>query len=360
MKQPKNKTHSIIFGLYAMTTLCLAASISGTFAWYTYSTRTGLSFEGASVADAGSLQIGVVSDVRVPDYEEYSFVEDATVYGKYIYWSMTGLSASRINHILELNGSATNAITAITSGKYHGDGEDFTLYSTPLHGTNYITDPNINSTVSYAKKSEYVTLPLAFRLEDKDIPGKYTRDKNIYFTQCDITSREKISDSIRIFAYQNTPSEGNLINPNERYDGSDTVGGVLDLDLSGYYDTWTDPDTDKMYELPYGEFVDGQYFYKNAPLESDYGGLEREEIDTFHSNHRAGTYEIDWTKTTPETAEFKGMSNFMNHRITMSTTNGTGNYAYLTMVIYLEGWDLSVVNSELGHEFSMDLAFEMD
>ena len=139
MKQKKNKTHYVILGLYAMTALCLTASISGTFAWYTYSTRTGLTFEGASVADAGSLQIGVVSDVRIEDYEDYSFVEDQCR-GKYIYWSMTGLSAARINHILEANGSATNMVTAMTSGKYHGDGSNFKLYSTPLHGSNYIFD----------------------------------------------------------------------------------------------------------------------------------------------------------------------------------------------------------------------------
>ena len=117
MKQKKNKTHYIIFGLYGMTSLCLAASISGTFAWYTYSTRTGLTFEGASVADAGSLQIGVVSDVRIVDYGDYHFIEDTSVKGKYIYWSMSGLTADRINHVIEANGSATNRVAAMTSGK---------------------------------------------------------------------------------------------------------------------------------------------------------------------------------------------------------------------------------------------------
>lgn len=360
MKQKKNRTHFVILGLYAMTGLCLTASISGTFAWYTYSTRTGLTFEGASVADAGSLQIGVVSNVRIDDYEDYSFVEDTSIPNKYIYWSMTGLNAKRINHILTANGSATNKVCAMTSGKFHGDGSEFKLYSTPLHGSNYVLDLNVNSTITYAKKSDYVTLPLAFRLENQDKPGTYTADKHIFFTQCDITSREKISDAVRIFAYSGNEANGNLINPNERYDGYDIVGGVLDLDLNGYYDTWTDPDTDKQYEFPYGEFVGGQYFYKDTPLEEDYGGVSRENRDTFTSNYKAGTYQFDWTRTQPETAEYKGMSNFMNHRITMTTTNDTNHYAFLTMVIYLEGWDTSVVNTELGHEFAMDLSFEMD
>ena len=360
MKQKKNKTHYIIFGLYGMTSLCLAASISGTFAWYTYSTRTGLTFEGASVADAGSLQIGVVSDVRIEDYEDYHFIEDTSVKGKYIYWSMSGLTADRINHVIEANGSATNRVAAMTSGKFHGDGTNFTLYSTPLHGSNYIYDPNVNSKTSYAKKDEYVTLPLAFRLEKEDRPGTYEEGRNIYFTQCDITSREKISDAVRIFAYSETKSNGHLINPNERYDGFDYVGGVLDLDINGYYDYWTDPDTDKECEFPYGEFVGGTYEYVTTPLEEDYGGVIRENIDTFTSNYKKGTYQIDWEKTEAEKAEFEGMSNFMNHRYALATTGGVHNYAYLNMIIFLEGWDTSVINTELGHEFSMDLSFEMD
>ena len=54
------------------------------------------------------------------------------------------------------------------------------------------------------------------------------------------------------------------------------------------------------------------------------------------------------------------MSNFMNHRYALATTGGVHNYAYLNMIIFLEGWDTSVINTELGHEFSMDLSFEMD
>ncbi|MCQ3035339.1 MAG: hypothetical protein MJ248_03890 [Bacilli bacterium] len=360
MKQKKNKTHYVILGLYAMTALCLTASISGTFAWYTYSTRTGLTFEGASVADAGSLQIGVVSDVRIDDYEEYSFVEDTSIKNKYIYWSMTGLNANRINHIIEANGSATNRVAAMTSGKFHGDGSTFTLYDTPSHGTNYVYDDNVNSITKFARSNEYVTLPLAFRLENQDRPGTYMADKHIFFTQCDITSRERISDAVRIFAYTKTKADGNLINPNERYDGYDVVGGGLDLDVNGFYDIWTDPDTDKQYEFPYGEFVGGQYFYEDTPLATDTHDIGKDALDTFTANYKAGTRKIDWTKTEPERAEFKGMSNFMNHRIIMTTTNNTNNYGFLTMLIYLEGWDLSVVNNELGHEFSMDLSFEMD
>ena len=79
-----------------MTALCLTASISGTFAWYTYSTRTGLTFEGASVADVGSLQIGIVSNIKIPDYQDFGFEEDTTVPYKYIYWSYTGHPPSGI------------------------------------------------------------------------------------------------------------------------------------------------------------------------------------------------------------------------------------------------------------------------
>ena len=359
MKQNKNKTQFVIFGLYGITTLCLAASISGTFAWYTYSTRTGLAFEGASVSDTGSLHIGVVSRLKDSNYAEYDFEEEyIPEIDRYIYWSSTGLSASRINHIISQNGSATNNLHQVTTGKYHGS--DFKLYENPMHCNNYIADSNVNSFKRMAPTTNYVTLPLVFRYEDEDNPGQYRAGKSIFMSDCKVQSATNVREGVRIYSYENTIDDGFLINPTEYKDGSDVVGGVLNLDKNDYYDTWIDTSTNdkKVCEYPYGEFVDDHYEYYSTPVASS-GTLPHDEVTTFIANHQEGTYALNLEKSIPETSDYLGMNNFLNHRISLSTTNGIKNYGFLNLLIYLEGWDESMVNAEKDNEFSMDFTFDI-
>jgi hypothetical protein len=55
-----------------------------------------------------------------------------------------------------------------------------------------------------------------------------------------------------------------------------------------------------------------------------------------------------------------GKQQFVDHTIALTYPEESfGNYAFLNAKIYLEGWDLSIINPNVGAQFSLDLSFEV-
>ena len=67
----------LLFGFLGIATFAsLAGTISGTLAWYAYSTRASLSYTGTSIEQTAQLQIGVVSPVAVDYTSADKMIED--------------------------------------------------------------------------------------------------------------------------------------------------------------------------------------------------------------------------------------------------------------------------------------------
>ncbi len=67
----------------------------------------------------GSLQAGLVSDVKLENFLDYDLAEDDRTLaeeGKYVYWCKEHIEARTINYVLSCNGYATFYQHPVTTG----------------------------------------------------------------------------------------------------------------------------------------------------------------------------------------------------------------------------------------------------
>ena len=87
----------LLFGFLGLATLAsLVGSISGTLAWYAYSTRASISYSGTSIDRTAQLQIGVVSK-EVMSLQYGNMTEDTTIHdaeGNHYYFMPIGSGLS--------------------------------------------------------------------------------------------------------------------------------------------------------------------------------------------------------------------------------------------------------------------------
>ena len=334
----------------------LAAVVCGTFAWYSYATRTGLekAYHGTTVGDMGSLQAGLVSEIQLEDYLEYDLAEDDRTLadeGKYIYWCQENIAARTINYVLDSNGYATTEMYPVNSSAFDWsveNPESFSLYSTPTYLKNY----DKNDLDFLANPRDYSVMDFVFRFEDIDNIGEYLPGYNVFLSGCKVeTSNEEheIYKSVRIF--YNNGYEGGIINPTATENGFDVVGGVLDLNADNFYDY----DEETFFETIYGEVE--SFEYNSEATEND-GTLPWYETDTFISNHKKGVFALNDETFVPKTVNYIEGGRFTSKAKRITYTDETyHNLGRFKMYLYFEGWDTHVVNEEQGFGYNLDLAF---
>lgn len=331
-----------------LTVATFTATISGTFAWFNYSTRAYVTYQGVSVGDFEKIEVGIRSkfmDEQVARlYKSVETMED----GSYIYWADRNLTPEMVNGVIKHDGSATNVLNPVTSGAYTGG--NFVLYDTPRYCKNNIS-PEFK-----AKKDQYCTIPFVFRVENLE-PGQegtYVPAKSIYLSGAELKCDTEIDKSVRMFA--NNGSNQFLIHPGQKTDGSTKVGGVLNINPDHFYDYFTDEETGEIYEFAYGEF-ENEVEYKDEK-NSGSPEVDPKDITSFLANHIEGSHSLK-DSCKPKEVLYKGMSNFRKGFTPITATTGDKNYANLDLTIYSEGWDLSVIDKEKGSQFNLDLKFEI-
>lgn len=349
----RQKNRFLAFGAILVFNVALAGSVCGTFAWYAYATRTGFEkeYHGTTIGELGSLQAGIISDVQLDDYESYFLSEDAMTLedeGKYIYWCPTNVEARTINYVISHNGSATTSMFPITSSSSLDINQ---FYKAPTTYHNY----EIGNVDSYAEKKDYLHIPFVLRYEDADILGNYLPNYDIYLSAIEVTTSgddHQIYRAVRNVIYNG--EETILLNPTAEEDGSTIVGGPLDLNGDGFYDVDASG-----YEIIYGEYDNSVYPY-NSERETSDGALPIDECTSFIANHKQGTYAVNKDVFVPKTIAYECLDKYVNKIKPISRTNAAyHNLALIDFYTYFEGWDLTVINSEQGHGFNMDLKFEV-
>ncbi len=332
-------------GASTLLSIALTGITCGSFAWFAYTSRAEIQqFKGVTIG-VNELEMGIISDVELDEADSHHLIKDETYPNQTIYW-LDGhkMEPEDLNYVLSMNGYATNTLYATTTKKY-SNGEDFGLFSTPKM---------YESSQGVAEKEEYIHLSLVFRCKDF-IEETYISDENIYLSQVKLnvlSQGSNIHEAIRVYT-DNTIDNKHLINPSSSDDGSTDVGGALDLNGDGFYDVDYFGNND--HERIYGQVKESHY--KNSP-ETDDTIIFPDQRTSFHAGHKAGTYALE--SCIPETADYEGMYGFRNKRKSVTTTNSlTDNLAYLDLSIFVEGWDLSVIDSEIGLPFSMELKFEV-
>ena len=410
----KSKPTKLLLGFLGIATFAsLVGTVSGTLAWYAYSTRATLSYSGTSVNNTVQLQIGIASPKEVLSVSQITQIlaEDALMSDedkeKMInmfkdFWDIaeeptdlknidsnhyyfapvgTGLDTAFINAYLKSNDYATNYLVPVTSGSY-SRGDSFVLKSSPK------ADSNGNPVE--ASKFNYSTIPFVFRvirsntISENDFVG----NQELWLTDAQIRASSvddgNIYKSIRLFVDRGNNYEDDFIlNPSATSKGSTTVGGLLDLSRDHYYDYDADDN-----EVIYGEYeyIGGiKSAYGGANEIDDINGTGKGECDTFTAKHRPGiNYYDDYADCKFKSADYECLTNPLDptdgiaplkdeitgilrnkdaaHPTSVCKTAGAEDHylGRVSFTVYMEGWDHSVIDLELEHMFDLGLTFEIN
>ena len=400
---------ALVFSFLGIATFAsLVGTVSGTLAWYAYTSRVTLSYSGTSIENTVQLQVGLVTENPMPvipgDDDNKAFwdmmeqAEDFSEPGSYYYFAPlgAGLSSSVINAYLGANGYATTELRPSTSGYYDPTDQlcDFALKKSPT-STHHQQD-------IAALTEDYIVLPLVFRAsKSKTATNDFVGGQEIWLTDAKAVASSthdgEVFKAMRVYfdrVSHNSQYETNyIVNPNVNGNvaGETKVGGLLDLTDDKYYDfdddgevmygEWespADPTTvrnNTRYSVPDGE--------TNPVLDLNRDKDARLGIDdanTYCARHHVGSkyYEsldgiIFKTAKYETLGSIKPIRNNTNGKLSNAdpdhptsvcfTANSETNELRIGRVdatIWLEGWDYSVIDEEIAHAFDFGLTFEIN
>ena len=310
------KKKSIIIPAFTLLIgAALAGSVTGTVAWYQYSTRVNTAYVGVSTGESGNLQVKLGSGE----------------------WS-TRLTFDQIGTYLQGQSSGTQ-MAPITSGNMAKDGDlPAKFYRNPIPGHGPYAE------WEEADATNYVAIPLKLRyvkrdngVESDDVKSIYLSDLTIQKDPLANTERNDISAAVRVYiecgSYKHLISLGG---------GSIDTNGKLDLDADGNPDQAYNG-TDKRYGFDGGTLADVTY------------GAGTQEA-----------YAVSDLLVTPNDSNLN-LANVSDDKIIGKTADGGVD---MTITIWVEGWqelgtgtypslwDSKFIESsfDVGFEFAVDPA----
>ena len=409
----KSKPAKLLFAFLGIATFAsLVGTVSGTLAWYSYSTRATLSYSGTSVSNTVQLQIGIASPQQVKSVDEIRqqnaeiiaqnpdlsdekkaelqnienmFVEFWDTMGltkwnddgNYYYFAPvgSGLTSAVINAYLKSNGYATNSLIPVSSGSF-SRGSSFVLKEAP--------NPDYNrQSTRVAEIDHYATIPFVFRVirSNTTVADNFVEGSELWLTDAQVRASSSndgdVYKAIRMFVNRNDDYEDDFIlNPSANAVGETIVAGALDLSRDNYYD-YDENDN----EIIYGEYetIGGiKPSYAGADEIADINGTRKTEVDTFTAKHRPGiNYYENYNNCVFKTAEYECLNSIMPQKDEITgvlknkdelhptsvckTAGAAGHYlGRVDFIIYLEGWDHTVIDTEKDHYFDLGLTFEIN
>lgn len=392
MKNKFGLKNLIPVGIGLLTFSAFVGSVSGSLAWWAYSTRTSVSYQGTSVSTSEQLQIGLkllkdkfdvgeINELKTLGLTEDTGLANET-YRYFFAKAGGGMSSEIIKKYLEFEGTyAVDELQPVTSREYV-EGQDLTLYE------NVMTGVTVNT--ADALQLKYVYLPFTFRILKLNAGGTddlYAEGRKIYLSKAvaetPTSGVSDIQNALRVHFYNGTASEQFILNAGdtETTDASlmyTTVAGALDLDNDGVYDAAAGK------ELVYGDYTGtatNTFTQEGEPTKlANINGIEGlseadlsnlENSSTFLAMHGEGnTCFTDYSGLTFGKAYYKTLASIKpndNHAVltggrVLATTAGTaGNFiAEIDATIWLEGWDHSLVDKAQSQKFNLGLQFQID
>ena len=386
----RSKIPFLSIGFGTVVFLGFAATISGSLAWWAYSTRISVSYQGTSVASAEQLQIGLKSnDSGLAAYG----MSNTDTPGYYFSTSGSGLQADVITYYLTHCGTnyATNKLEPVTSGSYT-IGDTLSLKNSLVSGNIY----NDHA----ADVNRYVKIPLAFRILKYDNTNTqvYSKGQDIYLNAANAAASgshavNNVYKALRIYTsgMHVVENEGvkslepvkTIINPSDPAQtetGQTAVAGLLDLNGSGFYDTYERDG--KSYNIVYGQtnLANEAAVLATETVQQDPANSSAElvnfngtqalyaEGDTFTAKYYKGTYHPEnLAAISPKYQQYDTMHHIrptdndgiLSSGKPIAATDLTTGIADLELTIWLEGWDHNVVDQENQHSFNLDLQFQI-
>ena len=334
MKKTKMSKRIIVSTLSTVMATSLVGAITGTVAWYQYSTRSTVSFIGTTVSSSENLVLSL-------DGENYT---------------------NDIHH----NQFTDTTLAPVTTGAMRANGTLGTLYSNPVY-----QQFGDYSSWTRASDDQYVQFTINVKLQEIDnngVAGVVQEARPVYLTDLVILNnasnasnqKRDISSAIRVHIH--TESVNMLLS---KEGGNTLTYGSLDLNGDGKLDTeeaiydWTD----------YDELSAGTYGTNNSVQTAyEIGDVK----PTVYSNGKYTEnlqYCLGTTKfskqVTPESGTTLDDTYFEDENLTVPTEDeaADGEKSYyvadvltVTVTIWLEGWQkLPVTKSKTGAEILAEL-----
>lgn len=347
-----------------------AGAITSTLAWYAYSTTASVAYKGTSIGQSEQLQVGIKTDLEFSEemITQYGMEFETVGDDKYVFMTPgTGLDSEIISYYLTQKGYASNELMPTTSQKYT-PGDDLKLKQ-HLWALNERND-------AAATKKMYSEIPLAFRVcRGDDIETRtYVKKQQVWLSAADAMAdgAGEVYKAVRVHF---DGDEKFIFNPSATGTNKATkVGGVLDLNGDGYFDTDSIGFAGGK-EIFYGGY-DGDLptpvlCDEDSDLVDINGTGNDSAHTTFTASHEASMYcyndisDVKVHKAQYYTIdEMKPESDYIGHlsggHVLCTTSDDEYAIADLTMTVYLEGWDHSVIDAEINHKFALGLTFEIN
>ena len=392
----KLKSKLVASGLITAITCALVGSITGTFAWYGYSTRATATVAGTSIGAAANLQIGIRdADANIASIKGLAEDRDSNN----IFWQKDsgGLRGDAIADYLNQKGFGSNEMHPISSGNIYEDDSSKRKEISPVEMVTYQSNTN-----AAADKKDYFVLPLAMRVynvaEKEDIADDdYLKEREIYLSDIEVDlelAQNQTTTLNEAFRIDFKEERSDLLEPNyvllapgKSDDGSCKLAGLLDLNGDGFADVIeNDYDYRVRHEMVYGQIKPGTTISRTdddvAELKDEYDEIApgykypvHLDVNNHYSEKKASIV------TDFEACEqaFFGKDSYLCHfdganrklegeiaKPICKTPNEENGIVYLTVTAWIEGWDVddknqSTLNADaLGIPFHLNLQFQID
>ncbi len=391
------KLRGLAVMLTALTVTSSFGVITGTLAWFAYTTRAQLSFSGTTIHNSEQLQVGFTFEnddktiarfkanladngIDLDSSKTFEKVED-TDFTYFFVKPGESLTSAMVMSYSKALGYSTNYLIPVTSREYTikddlKTNDDLTLNRAPTKG-----EPNLGQKAS---DDSYSYLNLAFRVlrSDNSVTGyKYMQNRDIWLQDATTHAGLNLEKSLRIFV--NSDNGKFILNPNATEKGSTTVAGLLNMDYNDdYYDY--DPSTyftKKPKELIYGDYElkegksDNATLFENDSALDDINQTNSTVKSSFLAKHQQGLYCYqNYDSYDLKKAMYYSMSDikaddksgYLTDGVAICTTSQDDKaIATVSLTIYLEGWDHSITDQSLfeqdnngGTGFDLGLTFQ--
>ncbi len=382
-----SKTKLLVGVLTTAILSSFVGGIAGTLSWYAYVTRVSIGYRGTSVTTVEQLQIGLKLPTGVTfttdELTEYGLISETHSGVSYVFSRPgAGMNSDAIAAYLKKTDYAVNTLEAVTSKAYANLDEhdeplnsDISLWRAP-----YAHHPEYSQSAGH---SQYVVLPFAFHVletRNNELTPVPVKNQKIWINHitAEADGEGDISKALRVHSKGNNGTTF-LLNPSADESGSTVLAGLLDLDKNGYYDV-NDYSSWGATEIIYGEYSYGGVSKAQPPVTGQYAGPDTvDDVNhtgytgetTFSAKHHAGAgYYANLNAIDADSASWYALEDIkpnddgtgaLSGGLPVAvTTNDTSAIATATMTIYLEGWDHTVIDTEIGNGFNLGIQFAID
>ena len=230
----------------------------------------------------------------------------------------------------------------------------------------------------------YVGLDVKKSLFENDETANSLRARQLYASEenkgLGLTEEEinealnKLINCLRVSVLVNDVNEEEMadrffiINPTKQEDEKTYLGGRLDNDNDGYFDTYPDFDENNEViekEIVYGEVNDRSLISYKEPVDPLWQEEKKEQTQRFHGNSFSGESKKSAYTFDKEASLVNGLvineegALSLDELETIMIPCYAGQPREIVISIYLEGWDLDCVNATMGASFNTTLSFKL-